>query len=47
MFDGILTVCVARPLAAAADATLMTCIWAAARPAARGSAEMYFIMTSM
>jgi hypothetical protein len=39
-----LTVCVAGPLATA-GARLMTCIWAAARPATIGSAEMYFIMT--
>ena len=40
-----LTVCVALPLSSA-GATLMTdIIWAAARPAASGSAKKYFIMT--
>jgi hypothetical protein len=38
------TVCVAGPLAAA-GARLMTCIWAAARPATIGSALMYFIIS--
>lgn len=40
------TVWIMGPLAGeACGARLMTCIWAAARLAASGSAAMYFIMT--
>lgn len=41
-----LTVCVMAP-PEAMGATLITDIWAAARPAAIGTAEMYFIMTKL
>jgi hypothetical protein len=39
-------VCVIAP-DAAAEATLMTCIWAAARVAVIGSAMKYFIMNKL